>query len=93
MPVSQADKFCQKVAALPDMPNTAAKIGAWLVSMSASLRGPVHTSYREISTATGCHYRSVVSSVEWLVSAGIVRVGKGEWAGGTHHKKVIEVAL
>lgn len=92
--------FCAALVGNPDMPNPAAKIGAWLAGVAQLTGGfPLELTMREIEKGfekngvriegTGNHSSSIRSAMDWLEDRGIIRTEEGRQAGFGHKARKI----
>jgi hypothetical protein len=82
---TMAVKLCELAVSQPDMPNAAARVGAWIVGHAHRNGGfPVELTFRQIQAATGCHNDTIRNSVQWLVEAGLFTTEDGARSRGPH---------
>lgn len=95
-----AARFCLVVAANPDMPNAAAKLGAWMIGTATKLGGfPLSLSLRQMQNGftrdgvevlgTGSRIETIKASLEWLQSAGFLKSEESSiHSGFGHHTRL-----
>lgn len=101
MQVDQAAlRLCVAVAENSEMPNTTARIAAWVVGTAQKLGGfPLEVSVKEIQhgfirgstgvDGTGCHHNTISAALDWLQENRILQVSSGRYLSGGHSSKVI----